>query len=870
MTPRVIIGVKEWNIGGPSVFAERLVRGLAGIGWDAYVLITEENSERINQRLTPREKPEDIRFDYLPAGYTDVWGDRWDALIRYLETNAPCIYIMNGDWRNNIVAQRVSERVRIIGMVHADYELEYDQVARLSPYWNAIVAVSDIIHFNVACRYPHVLPRLVTIRNAVPDIPSIPAKPADGPLRIAYCGELRRTQKKLDDMMQVAHGLAARNDPFVLTFIGDGPMRSDLEAMAGPLIDQGKVRFPGKMAGIELLDALAENHVFLLTSEFEGLSIALLEAMSRGCVPVVSELSTQSLVIRNGINSLTATVGDIDGFVSCLTRLASDEALRAELANAAFQTIVDGGYRVQDMLASYIQLFEQIENRVRSGKFWRPRGCLEAPPQYVNGMGILPGNYGHELNVINACDLWPAGVPGSPPYPVQAILDRSAELVKGNSTASGRVSGSVDDGLVSTEPRQLAGYKVIVGAPGGQVSGIDVFSTHLVRELIRRGVDARIVGTRELPHFMGLPFPDDVPVDNIGLDDLHSWPERWNALAEYLESQSPCIYLPNNSYEYSGIISGLSAAVKVVLTTHIDEPTGYEHAVRLGRASNAVVGVSNAIALHMASLDPDVAERLYSIPYGVTVGQLPERQRGAGTPLRIMYAGRLMCYQKRIRDIVSICTELESRSVPFELTILGEGYERESLQYEFRKLIARYRVCVPGKFSNDEVIEFMAEHDVILVTSTFEGLPMSMLEAMANGVVPIVTDIRSGVPDVVQDGVNGFVVPIGDIKAFVDRLVTLQRDPVRWASMSKAAYQTVISNGYRVEDMVDRYMGLFTKIIGDNFVRHRGAAVPQYRHQIQLKWQVSAVRTIRRSLRSPGRLVGNVRDLVRRRLSSLR
>ena len=99
---------------------------------------------------------------------------RWEALVRYLEERAPCSYLMLHDWRNNVVASRLSDRVFLIGLIQADHELDYEQAGRLGHLWNAIVTVSDPLHFTLASRFPHLIPRIVTIRNAVPCLASVP------------------------------------------------------------------------------------------------------------------------------------------------------------------------------------------------------------------------------------------------------------------------------------------------------------------------------------------------------------------------------------------------------------------------------------------------------------------------------------------------------------------------------------------------------------------------------------------------------------------------------------------------------------------------------------------------------------------------
>jgi hypothetical protein len=86
---------------------------------------------------------------------------------------------------------------------------------------------------------------------------------------------------------------------------------------------------------------------------------------------------------------------------------------------------------------------------------------------------------------------------------------------------------------------------------------------------------------------------------------------------------------------------------------------------------------------------------------------------------------------------------------------------------------------------------------------------------MARGCVPVVTDIPSGIPEFVRDGVNGYVAPVGAIEQFADRLALLHRDPNRRRQLSRNAYEMVVKGGYRIEDVTVRYLDLFRKVLCD-------------------------------------------------------
>jgi glycosyltransferase involved in cell wall biosynthesis len=616
-------------------------------------------------------------------------------------------------------------------------------------------------------------------------------------------------------MLRVAQGLAELGIDFELTFYGEGAYGSELKQHAAAMVERGQVHFAGRRPNTELLKELEHNHVFLLTSEYEGLSIALLEAMSRGCVPVVSDLQSQSLLVQDGVNGFTSPVGDIDSFVDHLRILAADPVRRKTMSEAAFRTIVSGGYGTDSMVRKYRDLFARIESMAERKHFTRARGRLSPPPRTVGGVNILPADTRQDVAYANAAEHWPnpPGAASEPGSVTRRVLHQSV--------------GPLD-------------HRVVVAIPGGQISGVDTFATHLVRGLCKRGFDARIVGLRVLDHVHGLPLADDLVVDDLRMTDDISWPKRWKTMRDYLESLAPCFYIPNYDYDFSGIAPSLSARVKVVCIGHSDDPVHFEHCLRIGRASDAVVGVSPAISRFLAVADPTLVPRLHTIPYGIP---LPPYRAGhharEGAPLRIASVGRLVQHQKRATDIIAIARLLEERRIPFELSAFGDGPLRNTMAAEGSDLIASGRLSLPGKLANAEILTILESFDAFLLPSSFEGLSVSLLEAMSRGVVPVVSDIRSGVPELIRHGVNGFIAPVGDIARFADHLEYLYKNPAERLRMSGEAYRTVERGGYRVDDMIDRYVELFRIVARQPFARQPGPMAPPRQFSGRF-WRVKA------------------------------
>ncbi len=360
-------------------------------------------------------------------------------------------------------------------------------------------------------------------------------------------------------------------------------------------------------------------------------------------------------------------------------------------------------------------------------------------------------------------------------------------------------------------------YRVIVTSPCWHLSGVNTVSANLVRGLRARGVDAELLLTQDPGrHAVLMPPPPKLPLQRLPVPVGAGWRRRWQALTDYLEARAPCVYLPNYDWECSAICPMLSNGVVVVGSVHSDEPIYYQHMRRLGQWWNAIVAVSKAIERQIAAVAPDLKDRVSIIPYGVEAPDryLP-RDQTAGRPLKVIFASRLIHYQKRVFDLPVLMECLESRNVPVELTVVGAGVDEPKLRSRSERFTKAGTMRFLGSLPNEDVLKLFAQSDVILLTSDFEGMPLTLLEAMGRGCVPVVTDMRSGIPELVQNGVNGYRVPIGHMSAMARHLHTLYSHPERREFLGRQAFQTIQAGRYRTQDMVGAYAALFERALED-------------------------------------------------------
>jgi L-malate glycosyltransferase len=147
-----------------------------------------------------------------------------------------------------------------------------------------------------------------------------------------YLGRFTETKRPLS-FVEIAAGTARRRPGLRAVMVGDGPLLDGARARAGELGVERRVEFAGRQA--EVARYVERAKVFVLTSRTEGLSIAMLEAMVAGAVPVVSRVGDLGDVVRDGMNGYLVEVDDVEGFVARVTLLLEDDVLRGRLSRAA-------------------------------------------------------------------------------------------------------------------------------------------------------------------------------------------------------------------------------------------------------------------------------------------------------------------------------------------------------------------------------------------------------------------------------------------------------------------------------------------------------------------------------------------------------
>lgn len=188
------------------------------------------------------------------------------------------------------LARESPDKVRIVGWQHADIPYDTHILAHYEPLISRFAGVSRRITDRLQARLPHRLADIAHVPNGV----LIPASLArreplsDRPLRLVYTGRLEHDQKRILALIELSRELRHRGIAHSLRLIGDGPASGDLRREIASL----PIETLGPLAPPQVADQLDHADLFVLASRWEGLSVSMLEAMARGCVPVVTRVDS--------------------------------------------------------------------------------------------------------------------------------------------------------------------------------------------------------------------------------------------------------------------------------------------------------------------------------------------------------------------------------------------------------------------------------------------------------------------------------------------------------------------------------------------------------------------------------------------------
>ena len=194
------------------------------------------------------------------------------------------------------------------------------------------------------------------------------------------------------------------------------------------------------------------------------------------------------------------------------------------------------------------------------------------------------------------------------------------------------------------------------------------------------------------------------------------------------------------------------------------------------------------------------------------------RELQANSPVRIVTIARLV-EKKGVEYGIRAVAKLVRAKLSIEYHVIGDGPLREDLRQLIQELDANDTVKLLGWKQQQEVVEILNNAHIMLAPSVTsqdgdqEGIPVSLMEAMARG-LPIVSTQHSGIPELIENGVSGFLVPEQDVDALAEKLGYLIEHPEVWPEMGRAG-RVYVEKHYDINKLNNQLVEIYQKLLTD-------------------------------------------------------
>ena len=344
------------------------------------------------------------------------------------------------------------------------------------------------------------------------------------------------------------------------------------------------------------------------------------------------------------------------------------------------------------------------------------------------------------------------------------------------------------------------------------IGGVEVVIEMLSKHLIEQGHQVEIIETvskgTESDNFKNKGFS----VKTITINSLESKNHFAKRLANSLKKYDVLLL---NNVPFVHYLLGLlkqETIVLPVLHNNIDE--SYHNTLLNQKQWDSIICVSSALEKRFKEIQQLNNKKITTIQNGVNVPQnYPKKRQKTTDEISLLFVGRIEERHKGVLLLPKIISKvLEEKHInKIHLKIIGEGESLKTLKEAVKKAkLSRY-ISFLGSREHDNVLKEMHQADILIMPSYNEGQGLVYLEAMAQGTIPLVSNLKNNTDLVIQHKKNGFLCPIGDINCFAEQILYLLDNPQEISAISKEAWNTAYTS-LSSEIMAKKYLELIDRV----------------------------------------------------------
>ena len=337
----------------------------------------------------------------------------------------------------------------------------------------------------------------------------------------------------------------------------------------------------------------------------------------------------------------------------------------------------------------------------------------------------------------------------------------------------------------------------LVASPDVKLKVILLNKGRLADELAAAGVDVEIIDENQLS-FLGIALAIRSSFGSELPDIFHSHRYKENLLTflatrffrntKLITTQHG---LPENQNQSTSLAGKIKSKVNFYVLSH------YFH---------KIIAVSKNINTFFTDILKFSPVKVQTILNGIEISE-KFSQKEISDIFIIGSSGRL--FPVKDYSLMVEVANLTTYQKNISFTLAGDGPERPNLENSIQKYDLNDCFDLVGHL--DDMDPFYAGLDIYINTSLHEGIPMTILEAMAHG-LPIIAPKVGGIPEIIEDGVEGFLIDSRDPQDYAEKCLLLYRDRELWRKMSIAARKKVC-NEFSREQMTEQYLECYRELV---------------------------------------------------------
>jgi glycosyltransferase involved in cell wall biosynthesis len=311
-----------------------------------------------------------------------------------------------------------------------------------------------------------------------------------------------------------------------------------------------------------------------------------------------------------------------------------------------------------------------------------------------------------------------------------------------------------------------------------------------------------------------------IPVTDLGMRTKLHWGAFIHLLRLLLEFKPHILHTWMFHANLPGRILGRMARVPIIISS--ERTMGMENHWRLltnyltGILADRIVCVSQNVAFYAQNKIGLPKEKLIVIPNGIDpadFNDLPNREsarENLGLPGGVLVGSIGRAQKVKGFDILIKAFQHVSDRFPEAILIIaGGGPELKALQEQSRKTQNPKSIIFLENV--DETKPMLASLDIYVQPSRFEGMPNAVLEAMAAG-LPVVATTVGGIPDIIQDGITGILVPSEEVNLLSDALIRMILEPDLRLKLAQAGQEYVCQH-FTIQETAAKTETVYTELI---------------------------------------------------------